>query len=144
MPASETNGMSQAAVNTQPVRAAESAACTPPGAPFPGTRSGTTGAPNAAYGAASFATTSAPPSNRARNSLSERAAMGSPPTRRRPFGRPAMRVARPPARSAPVQSEMRAAVTEGEHNARGHPPWPGPTVPALESNGRFGYNPTPL
>jgi predicted Zn-dependent protease len=42
--------------------------------------------------------------------------------------------------SAPVQSEMRAAATTVEHNAEGAPR--GQDV-AMESSGRFGYNPTP-
>ncbi len=40
--------MSQAAVNTQGVVLATRAACRPPGAPFPGIASGTTGTPNPA------------------------------------------------------------------------------------------------
>ena len=101
--------MSQAAAKTQGVAAAVRAAWSPPGAPRPETRSGTTGAPSAAYGAGSFATTSARPKSR-RNSASERAAIGSPPTRRSPFGAPPIRVARPPAMRAPVQSWTSGAV----------------------------------
>ena len=99
--------MSQPAANTQGVRAERSAAWSPPGAPFPGRASGTTGTPRSAYGAGSFATTSTSPKS-ARKRATARAASVSPPARSSPFGHPPSRVAFPPATSAPVHPGIRS------------------------------------